>query len=325
MSELVAVELATLASSAASFDDAVAATPAIDRFCSSAPWILAAHAALMGERTPRIWTGALGWVALARAERPGGRYLEPLELAWGLACPLVGPDPAALTEAFLAAAADDPDWDAILCAGVTPGSAHHRALRSRLRPGWRFGLGPTTERYVASLDGGVDGFLARRSRNFRKAVRADQRAAAAAGVQFAPVEVTADNAVATLARVMAIEARSWKGQAGLGVDAGPMRAFYEHMVGPLAAAGRLRLMIGRADDADVAFILGGVFAGEYRGLQFSHDARYRALGLGNVSQLAQIEALCAEGLHTYDLGTAMDYKARWAEQVVATALYAIAR
>jgi hypothetical protein len=74
-----------------------------------------------------------------------------------------------------------------------------------------------------------------------------------------------------------------------------MRAFYEHMVGPLAAAGRLRLMIGRADDADVAFILGGVFAGEYRGLQFSHDARYRALGLGNVSQLAQIEALCRGG------------------------------
>lgn len=325
MSALVAVDLAVIADPAARFDDAVAATPAIDRFCSSAPWVLAAHAALMGERSARIWAGAPGWAALARAERPGGRYLEPLELAWGLACPLVGPDPAALVEAFVAAVDQDPDWDAILCAGVTEGSGLHRALRNKLRPGWRWGLGPTTERYVASLDGGVDGFLARRSRNFRKAVRADQRAAAAAGVSFAPVEVTVDNAAATLDRILAIEARSWKGLSGLGVDAGPMRAFYAAMIGPLAAAGRVRLMIGADHAGDVAFILGGVFAGEYRGLQFSHDARHRALGLGNVSQLAQIELLCAEGVHAYDLGTAMDYKARWAEQIVPTALYAIAR
>jgi hypothetical protein len=129
-----------------------------------------------------LGTGALGWVALARAERPGGRYLEPLELAWGLACPLVGPDPAALTEAFLAAAADDPDWDADRCSpGSSPGSAHHRALRAAFARAGASG-GPTTERYVASLDGGVDGFLARRTRNFRKAVRADQRLAAAAGI-----------------------------------------------------------------------------------------------------------------------------------------------
>ena len=75
----------------------------------------------------------------------------------------------------------------------------------------------------------------------------------------------------------------------------------------------------------LAFILGGVFAGEYRGLQFSFDAEYRHHALGNLLQLQQIEALCEEGNEVYDLGTAMPYKERWAETVVETRLLVIAR
>ncbi|MBL8623038.1 MAG: GNAT family N-acetyltransferase [Myxococcales bacterium] len=325
MTAFAPITLAELVDRAAAFDRAVAVTPGIDRFCSSVPWVVAAHHALMGDREPWLGTVDDGWVALARAQRPGGRYLEPLELAWGLACPLIGPDPVAVVEGLMAGLAVEPDWDLALLAGIVTGGAHHRALRACLRPGWRLGVGPSTERYVASLDGGVDGFLGRRSRNFRKAVRADQRQAEAAGIAFTPVEISVDNALACLDRVVAIERQSWKGEAGVGVDQGPMQAFYRHMITPLAATGRARLMIAQHEGVDVAFIFGGVFAGEYRGLQFSHVARYRPYGLGNVAQLAQIERLVAEGVHTYDLGTAMDYKARWAEQVVATTLYAVAR
>jgi Acetyltransferase (GNAT) domain len=325
MTALSSVTLAELVAQSIAFDRAVAVTPAIDRFCSSSAWIVAAHHALMGEREPWLWASDEGWVAFARAERPGGRYLEPLEMAWGLACPIVGADPRAIVEACLHCAAADADWDALMLAGIAIGSEHFRAIRAQVRPGWRLGIGPKTERYVANLDGGVDGFLSRRSRNFRKALRADVKAAAAAGIEFAPVAITVANATDCLHRVLAIEARSWKGQAGLGVDQGPMRAFYEHMIVPLAAAGAARLLIARADDVDVAFIFGGVFAGEYRGLQFSHDLRYRHLGLGNVAQLAQITRLVDEPIGLYDLGTAMDYKARWAEIVVETALVVIAR
>ncbi|MBK9031860.1 MAG: GNAT family N-acetyltransferase [Myxococcales bacterium] len=325
MTALAPVTLAELVDRAAAFDRAVAVTPGIDRFCSSAPWVVAAHHALMGDRVPWLGTVGDGWIALARAQRPGGRYLEPLELAWGLACPLLGPDPAALVDGLMQALALDRDWDLALLAGITTGGPHHLALRALLRPGWRLGVGPSTERYVASLAGGVDGFLGRRSRNFRKAVRTDQRRAAEAGLVFVPVAVTPATAQACLERIVAIESRSWKGQAGVGVDQGPMRDFYQRMIEPLAATDRARLMIAAVDDRDVAFIFGGVFAGEYRGLQFSHDVAYRSYGLGNVAQLAQIEGLVAEGVDTYDLGTAMDYKARWAEQVVTTTLYAIAR
>lgn len=307
------------------FDRAVAVTPGIDRFCSSSAWVLAADAALMGERDPWIWRSGAGWIAMAKADRPGGRYVEPLELAWGLACPIVGPDPATLVDRALAVAAADPDWDALLLAGIAGSGSHAWALRQGLRPGWRLGRGPATARYVASLDGGVDGFLGRRSRNFRKGLRADQRAAAARGMTWEDVAVTADTATAALERVLAVERLSWKGRSGAGIDQGAMRAFYEHMIGPLAARGAARLLVARVDERDAAFILGGVFAGEYRGLQFSYDADLRDLGLGNLGQLAQIERLVAEGVHTYDLGTAMEYKERWAEIVVETALLVVAR
>lgn len=314
-----------LARDAAAFDRAVAVTPEIDRFCSASAWVLAADAALMGPRTPWIWRSDAGWIATAKADRPGGRYLEPLELAWGLACPIVGADPVALVDALLRVASADPDWDALLLAGIAADGGHAWALRRGLRPGWRLGRGPSTARYVASLDGGVDGFLGRRSRNFRKALRADQRAAAARGVHFEEVAVTPETAEACLARILAIEALSWKGRSGAGIDQGAMRAFYEHMLPPLAERDAARLHIARVDERDAAFILGGVFAGEYRGLQFSYDAELRSLGLGNLGQLRQIERLVDEGVHTYDLGTAMEYKERWAEIVVETSLLVVAR
>ena len=56
MTALAQVTLAELVDRSAAFDRAVAATPGIDRFCSSAPWVVAAHHALMGEREPWVAT-----------------------------------------------------------------------------------------------------------------------------------------------------------------------------------------------------------------------------------------------------------------------------
>ncbi len=320
------VGLDELRASAGDFDDAVAVTAEIDLFCSSSAWVLPAHDALMGPRSPWILRGEAGWAATAIAERGGARYVEPLELSWGLSCPLVGADPAALAEAFIAAAAARTGWDGMLLAGMTPGGPLERALLRAVPPSWRRGHGAESGRNVARLDGGLDGFLARRSRNFRKALRASERDAARAGVTFD--EIVAHDAAAAdaaMARILAVEARSWKGRAGVGVDAGPMRDFYAHMVRLLAPAGRLRLVMARRHDADVGFVLGGVFAGTYRGLQFSHDVELRHLSLGNVLQRQQIERLCAEGVTRYDLGSAMEYKERWADETFVTRLLVVLR
>jgi CelD/BcsL family acetyltransferase involved in cellulose biosynthesis len=326
---VISISLETLRAATGGFDDAVARTPGIDRFCSSAAWVLAAHAALMGEREPWILRGpgGDGWAATAVAERSGGRFVEPLELSWGLASPLVGGDLEALGEGFVAAAAARADWDGLLLAGMAPGGVLERALVRALPARWRFGPGAETARTIARLDaGGLDGFLARRSRNFRKALRAAERDCAREGVSF-EVVVTREvaEADAAMARIVAVEQRSWKGRAGVGVDDGPMRAFYAEMVRMLAPAGRMRLIMARAGERDVGFILGGVFAGEYRGLQFSHDVEYRHLSLGNVLQRQQIERLCAEGVGVYDLGTMMEYKERWADESFVTRLLVVLR
>lgn len=321
------VDLAELRAAPDEFDDAVARSPDIDRFCSSSAWILAAHDALMGERTPWVWRTDHGWIALARRLRAdGGVVFEPLELAWGLASPLVGASPRRLARSMVELAIADPDWDAMLLAGLVEGRAADRAILGALPPGWRWGRGTVTQRFVASLDGGVDGFLSRRSRNLRKGLRAAERDAAAAGFTFETVAPTSASAIDdALRRIVGIERRSWKGKTGVGVDQGPMLAFYQRMTHALGPRGRLRLIVAKDGDRDIAFILGGVFAGEYRGLQFSFDNDYRRHALGNLLQLRQIEALCAEGVGVYDLGTAMPYKERWAETVVETRLLVIAR
>jgi CelD/BcsL family acetyltransferase involved in cellulose biosynthesis len=189
---------------------------------------------------------------------------------------------------------------------------------------WEKRWGQPTLRHVASLDGGVDGFLARRSRNFRKALRQALRHADDGGVTFESVRATTEaEAVALYDRIQAIEARSWKAQGGVGITSGPMRDFYAHMVRRLARHGRQRTFIARQDGVDVAYVLGAVFAGEYRGLQFSYDDAHARYSLGSLCQYHQIIELCAEGVARYDLGTDMDYKRRWAEEQFQTSLLVV--
>ena len=127
------------------------------------------------------------------------------------------------------------------------------------------------------------------------------------------------------ASAVAIEAASWKAVEGVGLSDPSFAEFYRRMAVRLAAAGRLRAVVARRGDLDIAYVLGAVFGGEYRGLQFSYAAAFAHLSLGSLCQLRQIEALCAEGVIAYDLGTDMPYKRRWAERQVETELLVVVR
>lgn len=311
-----ALTLADLEGQAVAFDRVVADTPAIDHFCSSSDWILPAHAAFMPPREPWLFRGAEGYVAMMRGVHPQGwSYIEPLESVWGLACPLVGPACRPLVEAF----ADlcrrrEATWEVAVVSGVPLMSELLSALLLRLSARYRLMQGPITVRHVIDLRGGLDAFLGRRSRNFRKGLKRALRAAAAAGITFERCAAAdAEDALALYERIVRVEARSWKGRDGVGIDQGAMHAFYRDMVARLAVHGRLRLMLARHEDRDVGYILGAVFEGGYRGLQFSFDADHEHLSLGNLCQYHQISELCAEGCTSYDLGTDMDYKRRWAD------------
>lgn len=315
-----------IAAVADDFDREVAATPAIDRFCSSSAWILAAASALMPPRAPFAFRGASGYFAAMRGVHPAGfPYIEPVELAWGLAAPLIGRDAAALAADVAAVLAARRDWQLAILAGLTADGPQRRALDRVLPPRWERRRGTPTVRHVASLEGGVDGFLSRRSRELRKSLRKSMRAAGRAGVTFESVRADDAGAPALYARIQEVEAASWKAREGVGISSGPMRAFYELMLPRLCAQGQQRTVFARAAGRDVGYILGAVFEGEYRGLQFSYAEEHADLGIGGLLQYHQIVELCAEGVGRYDLGTEMDYKRRWAEEVMETEMLVLVR
>lgn len=316
-----------IAAVADDFDREVVATPAIDRFCSSSAWILAAAGALMPPRAPYSFHSASGYFAAMRGVHAAGfPYIEPVELAWGLAAPLIGRDPDALAADVVATLASRSDWQLAILAGLTAAGPQRRALERVLPPRWERRLGTPTARHVASLDGGLDGYLSRRSRELRKSLRKSMRTASAAGVTFESVRIaSAGGAQALYARIQEVEAVSWKAKDGVGISVGPMRMFYELMLPRLCRNGQQRTVFAQAGGRDVGYILGAVFENEYRGLQFSYDDEHAALGIGGLLQVHQIADLCSEGVARYDLGTEMDYKRRWAEDVMETEMLVLVR
>lgn len=297
------------------FDAEVRRTPDIDRFCSSSPWIIPASRAMMPPREPFIYRGDQGYLALALGEHAEvGRYIQPLEAAWGFASGLIGRMPFRVATLLAdAVQSRKGDWDMLLLGGLTVGSRIWHALIRTLGP--RYGLfeGQVTRRHRASLEGGIDGFLSRRTREMRKGLRKAARAAEGLGLRFERIPPPAD-CDALYERILAIERRSWKGMEGGGIAAEPMTGFYRLMLPRLVRGGQFRLIIATQDAEDVGFILGAVEEGIYRGLQFSFDDRFRGVALGNLLQMAQIEDACREGVHLWDLGSDAPYKERWAEQ-----------
>ena len=320
------MEPVDLAAIADDFDQEVARTPAIDRFCSSTAWVLAAAGALMPPRAPFSFRGQHGYFAAMRGVHPAGfPYIEPVELAWGLASPLIGADAAALVEEIVPVLAARRDWQLAILSGLTVAGPQRRALDATLPPRWERRRGQPTIRHVASLDGGLDGFLSRRTREFRKSLRKSARTAATASATFEIVRASEPEADALYDRIQRVEATSWKSRDNVGIAAGPMRAFYAAMLPRLCRLGQQRTIFARVGDRDVGYILGAVMAGEYRGLQFSYDADVARLGIGSLLQLEQIRELCAEGVQRYDLGTEMDYKRRWAEDIMETEMLVLVR
>jgi hypothetical protein len=294
------------------FNRAVAAFPGIDPYCSRTDWVLPFHGAFTPESPLLVWQDEGSFLALARSAAPdAGELYSSIESMWGFAAALVGPrSPALLGRAcagplrrghiVLLGLPPDRDFLSAVTGGVAPS---HRA----------FMLNPVG-RCVASLAGGMAGFLSRRQRKFRVNARRAAQRAARAGLAFTHVEaMPRDRIDAFYDQILAIEAASWKGLQGQGVDRGPMREFYRGMLRRIIPAGMLRAIIALLDGRPVGYIHGALTGGRFRGLQLSFDECFRELSIGNLLQLNMIEWLSREGAQHYDLGMCVPYKRHWAE------------
>jgi hypothetical protein len=306
---------------ARAYDAAVDASPDIDQFCSQHAFVTAAFEGLQPGRQARIQRAGDGWLAFAERHAalfgdPRPRLLlEPLEAMWGLCCPVVGVDEPALATALGDLVTEGEEAPVVLVCGLRAGSPRLLAIAAALAPRHRLVGGAETVRVVASLEGGVDGFLERRSSNFRKALRRAHRAAIARGIVYerhAPR--TVEEATALYERAARLDDLSWKGRAETGLHASGLYSFYAQMLPRLARQGALRIGFLVDGGQDVAYLFGGLRGGTFRGHQFAFRAGREAESLGNVVQLCELERLSDEGARRYDLGTEAEYKLRWGEE-----------
>jgi hypothetical protein len=305
------LDLDALAAEGAAYDEAVRASDDVDRFCSSSDWVLPAARGLMPRRPPFVRAFDDGYLALAATSWQGRTVLEPLEAAWMFACPLVGGRVEPLARDAARACADT--GALVVLGGLTPRSPRLRAVARWFDPHHELRLGPETVRFVASLEGGMDGFLGRRSPGLRRNLRRAWRRATLEGIEFEVVSVDETGSESAYRRLLEVEARSWKAAERASILDSEMVAFYRLMLERLARRRAARLSFARRDGQDLAYILGGVLDRTYRGLQFSYVAGTEALSLGNLCQYHQLERLIGEGIEYYDLGSDMDYKRRWGE------------
>ena len=303
----------------ADFDRVVAETPKIDAFCSSSYWVMPAFEALFPNHKPWVHRAETtdGWVALAKGYHPRiGHYLQPLEASWGLAAPMVGRETRRLTEEFTGHVDKHAsDWDMLFLSGIFEPSPQFDHLVRSFQAHYTVGVGPSMARHTASLEGGFDGYFGRRSSKFRSNMRRARRKAQKEGVEEEYISQV-DDPRALYERILAVERNSWKAEDNSGIATGPMHDFYDRMVPMLAADGVLRVVFLTLDGTDIAYCFGGIFGSLYRGLQLSYHNDYRDLSAGNLAQIAMIEGLCEEAVETYDMGQAMDYKSRWADEEV---------
>jgi hypothetical protein len=307
------------------YDECVRNTPEVDVFCSMSSWVLPAQSIYAPGLQPFIWRSENAYCAfMLTALRPGVFCAIPLEVGWGLACPLIGSDPD-LTVGALAAALNKaslrPDY--VWISGILENGGLHRALSKRFPGQFRLDPEHVCIRRVASLTGGVEGFLGRRSAKFRAELRRSERRLQATDLV---IDYCRDGDTETLVRRMvAVEKDSWKGLSDQGVDHGLPLQFYREIIASLLEQGTFRGIFIRSASEDLSFAFGGVEGTLFRGLQLSYKQSHQRLSLGNMAQLSLIRHLVEEGITSYDLGMDMPYKTRWAEStsITQTAMLAI--
>lgn len=304
------------------WDRSVALEEQADPFCCSSVWQLSALAAFSPGRRVLAERCGQSVLVLAAAQLPSGQQLlTPLEAHWFFGCPLLGPDAVEMLADAVSVLAGrcGGRLSALLLGGMMPQSRTARDVLARFRSAFDIYLAGECVLAAASLEGGLDGFLGRRSANLRSNVRKAFRKAAGHGVGFerhCPADEAEADAV--YAQMLAVELRSWKGLGHCGMAESPAREFYGEMLRRLAVQGTARVMFARHEGQDIGFIFGGMSGAIYRGQQFSYDAGWKDFSIGNLLQVEQIRWLCEDGATRYDMGSAsgeaMAYKVHWTEQ-----------
>lgn len=298
------------------FDHLLSQTEGIDAFCSSSSWAESCRRAFMPNAPLAVYTHRTAMAVFALSRTPDGLcMLLPLDATWTLGSSIaavnVRRDLPGLIRKILE---DQIYWDFCILSGIRAHSLLRKTLAASL---WQYPIpaGQTVpaRRSVADISNGFDAWIAHRSSKFRAGIRRAEREVERANLRFESLPLSKINAE-LMQTFHAIENRSWKGQANTGISEQRMADFVQSFLALTRAREQTRVVLAYDGNLPVGFVLGGVFQGGYRGAQMSFDDRFRKLGLGNMLQVHMIRALIDEEVHTYDLGSSMPYKLRWADK-----------
>lgn len=303
-----------------------ATTAQADPFCCAPEWQLTFRDTMTPDKRLFALATPDGLAVFTEFQADRGRvFFAPPENGWLFGCPVLGADAGEVLAASLAAF--DAAWPGVVphvvLSGIRPRGRFAGMLLRRFGTRYAFFRNGRSVQCAASLEGGLDGYLSRRSANHRAKLRKAGRRARESGIIFTRVMPQSPaEADALYARILAVEAKSWKGLGLCGMGESPSREFYAALVAKLAANGKLRAIMASRDDEDLGFIFGGLTGAPggatYRGQQFSYAASEQRFSLGNLLQLETLKWLCEEGILRYDMGPVtgprMEYKRHWTEQ-----------
>ncbi len=294
-----------------SFDETVRRTPETATFCSCALWQLAAHTTMQRpepEDEYFIFEDEGNWVVFA--ERGGRRVFYPLEAAWMFGSPLIG-DPLHALDLLRRASQKHLESPYGFCfGGLLRGGRLHRAILSRQDECLQFEEFDATDCMEIDLAEGVEAWLERRSKRFRKAVRKRKLPD-----DIEIIDAQDIYAEEIFERIVAIQQETYKWREGSDIFQGESyRRFYRTLLDLLHPDGNHRVLFARRGDEDLAYIFGGISGGIYRGFQMSYVETVKELELGNILQVENLRRRAEEGMKKYDLGMYSEYKERWADR-----------
>ena len=297
-------------------------TEQADPFCCTPAWQLAFHQAFSPAR--RIFFKTASDACIIFAEKifsPEKNYLTPNEARWVFGCPLLGNSALDLLAEALDSFAREyaPAFPDIVISGIRPESRGAHDLLCRFDRAFTFFHHSHSIQCAASLRGGLDGFLSRRSANHRAKLRKAARQAEECGISYERHSpASAEEAAQIYRRMLLVEKSSWKGIGQCGMAESPAKEFYDALIGRLAATTDARIIFARHEEKDIGFIFGGMAGAIYRGQQFSYDEAWKNWSIGNLLQLEKVTWLCEEDAERYDMGPIvgprMSYKRHWTEK-----------
>lgn len=261
-------------------------------------------------------------VLLCEFQAPNGEiYATPVEDSWMFGQPLLGSGSADALHVALVYFAwlYKPYFPVVVLSGIREEKLETRRFFRKYCSDFHFYRYGVSVQCAASLKGGMDGWLGRRSANLRANLKKAARKAAAKGITFERFQ-PADEFAATeiYNRMIQVEQGSWKGIGKCGMAESPSREFYAVLLRRLAADRAGLVIFARLEDEDIGFIFGGICGDIYRGQQFSFVDDYKSFSIGNLLQLEKIRWLCELGINRYDMGPVtgprMEYKKHWTEE-----------